>query len=68
MKRNSLNADQEKECAQVQSELSKYFNEHGVSGNLHATEDRDRLSPIEWWNMHGSSTTYLHKFVVRVLS
>jgi hypothetical protein len=48
--------------------LSKYISEHGVFANLHATKDRDRLNPIEWWNMYGSSTTHLHKLVVRVLS
>jgi hypothetical protein len=35
---------------------------------MHATKDRDRLNPIEWWNMYGSSTTYLHKLLMRVLS
>ena len=59
---------EEEECAQVRSELSKYINEHGIFGNLHATNDQDRLSSTEWWNMYGSSTTYLHKLVVRVLS
>jgi hypothetical protein len=59
---------EEEECAQVRSELSKYISEHGVFGNLHATKDQDRLSSIEWWNMYGSSTTYLHKLAVRVLS
>ena len=58
----------EEECAQVRNELSKCIYEHGVFGNLHATKDRDRLSPIEWWNMYGSSTTYLHKLVVRMHS
>ena len=47
VKRNSLNVDQAEECAQVLSELSKYIGEHGVFGNLHATKDHDRLSPIE---------------------
>jgi hypothetical protein len=54
----------EEECAQVRSELSKYINEHGVFGSLHATKDRDKLGSIEWWNMYGSSTTYLHKLAV----
>jgi hypothetical protein len=58
----------EEECAQVQSKLSKYISEHGVFANLHATKDQDRLNPIEWWNMYGSSTTHLHKLAVRVLS
>jgi hypothetical protein len=58
----------EEECAQVRSQLSKYISEHGVFGSLHATQDQDRLSSIEWWNMYGSSTTHLHKLVVRVLS
>jgi hypothetical protein len=58
----------EEECAQVRSQLSKYISEHGVFANLHATKDRDRLNPIEWWNMYGSSTTHLHKLAVRVLS
>ena len=58
----------EEECAQVRSELSQYMSEHGVFGTLHATKDQDRLCPIEWWNMYGSSTTYLHKLAVRVLS
>ena len=35
---------------------------------MHTTKDRDRLSPIEWWKMYCSSTTYLHKLAVRVLS
>jgi hypothetical protein len=48
---------EEEECFQVRSKLSKYINEHGVFGNLHATKDRDRLDSIEWWNMYGSSTT-----------
>ena len=47
MKRNSLNVDQTDECAQVLSELNKYIGEHGVFGNLHATKDGDRLSPIK---------------------
>jgi hypothetical protein len=38
---------EEEECAQVQSELSKYISERGAFGNLHATKDRDRLSSIE---------------------
>jgi hypothetical protein len=59
---------EEEECAQVRSELSKFISEHGVFGNLHVTKGRDRLSSIEWWNMYGSSTTYLHKLVVKVLS
>jgi hypothetical protein len=36
----------DEECAQVQSELSKYISEHGVFANLHATKDQDRLNPI----------------------
>jgi len=48
--------------------VRKYINEHGVFTNLHATKDRDRLNPIERWNMYSSSTTHLHKLVVRVLS
>lgn len=51
----------EGKCAQVWSKLSKYISEHGVFANLHATKDRDRLNPIGWWNMYGSSTTHLHK-------
>ena len=58
----------EEECAQVRSELSQYINEHGVFGNLHTTKDQDRMSPIEWRNMYCSSTTYLHKLAMRVLS
>ena len=58
----------EEECAQVRSELSQYISEHGVFGTLHATKDRERLDPISWWNMCGSSATYLHKLAVRVLS
>ena len=58
----------DEECAQVWSELSRYINEHGVFGTLHATKDRDRMSPIHWWNMYGSIATYLHKLAVRVLS
>ena len=46
MKRNSSNVDRAEECAQVLSELSKYIGEHEVFGKLHATEDEDRLSPI----------------------
>ena len=41
------------ECAQVQSKLSQYINEHGFFGTLHATKDRERLTPIHWWNMWG---------------
>jgi hypothetical protein len=48
--------------------LRKYISEHGVFSDLHANKDCDRLSPIEWWNMYGSSTTHLRKLVVRVLS
>jgi hypothetical protein len=59
---------EEEECAQVRSELSKFISEDGVFGNLHATKDQDRLSSIKWWNMCGSSTTYLHKLAVKVLS
>jgi hypothetical protein len=58
----------EEEFAQVQSLLSKYISEHGVFANLHATEDQDRLNTIKWWNVYGSSTTYLHKLAKRVLS
>jgi hypothetical protein len=62
-------------CAQVQNELSKYVNEHGVFANLHATKDQDMLNPIEWcimyssWCiMYSSSTTHLHNLAMRVLS
>ena len=56
------------EYAQVRSELSKYISEHGIFGNLQATKDRVRLSPIKWWKMYGSSTTYLHNSVMYLLS
>jgi hypothetical protein len=59
---------EEKECAQVRDELSKYITEHGVFGNLNATKYQDRLSSIKWWNMYDCSTTYIHKLIVRVLS
>jgi hypothetical protein len=58
----------EEECAKVRNELSKYINEHGIFANLHAIKDRDRLSPIQWWNMYGSFTTHLEKLAMRVLS
>ena len=58
----------EEECAQLRSELSKYISQHGVFASLHANKDRDRLNPIEWWNMYGSSCTVLHKWAIKVLS
>lgn len=58
----------EDECALVRCKLSKYLNQHGVFASLYANKGRDRLNPIEWWNMYGASTTRPHKLVIRVLS
>ena len=58
----------EEDIAILRAELSKYLSQHGVFASLHANKDRDRLVPIEWWNMYGSATTQLHKLVVKVLS
>ena len=52
----------------MRSELSKYLNDIGLFGTLHARKDRDRAPPIEWWNMYGSSCPRLHKLATKVLS
>jgi hypothetical protein len=41
----------EEECAQVRNQLNKYISEHGVFANLHATKDKKKLNPIEWWEL-----------------
>ena len=58
----------EEECVLLRSELSKYLSDIGSFGTLHARKDRDRVPPIEWWNMHGSSCVRLHKLATKVLS
>ena len=58
----------DEECALLRSELSKYLNDIGSFGTLHARKDRDRAPPIEWWNMYGSSCPRLHKLATKVLS
>ena len=58
----------EEECALLCSELSKYLSDIGLFGALHARKDRDRVPPIEWWNMYGSSCPCLHKLATKVLS
>ena len=42
-----MNVDRAEECVQVLIELGKYIYEHGVFGYLHATNDGDKLIPIE---------------------
>jgi hypothetical protein len=37
-------------------------------GVLYASKDRDRSTPIEWWNMYGFVFSHLHKLAVKVLS
>ena len=56
------------ECDLLRNELSKYISGVVLFGTLHATRDRDRAPPIEWWNMYGSTCPRLNKLAVRVLS
>ena len=58
----------EEQYALLCSELSKYLNDIGPFGTLHARKDRDRAPLIEWWNMYGSSSPRLHKLATKVLS
>ena len=58
----------EEENAILHSEISKYISQQGPFGGLYASKDRDRSTPIEWWNMYGSGYSHLHKLAVKVLS
>ena len=58
----------EEECGLLSSKLGKYLSDIGLFGTLHARKDRDRVHPIEWWNMYGSSCPCLHKLATKMLS
>lgn len=58
----------EEDNAILRSELSKYISQQGPFGGLYAIKDRDRSTPIEWWDMYGSVFPRLHKLAVKVLS
>ena len=58
----------EEDNAILRSELSKYISQQGPFGGLYAIKDRDRSTPIEWWNMYGSGFSHLHRLAIKVLS
>ena len=39
-----------------------------IFGSMHAIQDREHFSALEWWNMHGGPTPLLQSLALRVLS
>jgi hypothetical protein len=58
----------EEESAMLQKHLSNYTLSTGPFGSMHAIRDRENLSSLEWWNMHGGATPLLQTLALRVLS
>jgi hypothetical protein len=58
----------EEECDNIRRQLSHYILSNGAFGINHAIRDRENLSSLEWWNMHGSTTPQLQRLATRVLS
>ncbi|XP_011660188.2 uncharacterized protein LOC105436349 [Cucumis sativus] len=48
-------------------ELSKYKRAKALFGQPLAIRQRDKISPVEWWDNFGQSTPNLQKFAVRIL-
>ncbi|XP_031739008.1 uncharacterized protein LOC116402801 [Cucumis sativus] len=51
----------------ILAELSKYKRAEALFGQPLAIRQRDKISPVEWWDNFGQSTPNLQKFAVRIL-
>ena len=58
----------EEEAALVRRQVSNYTLNTGPFGSMHAIQDRENFSALEWWNMHGGATPLLQSLALRVLS
>ena len=58
----------DEEAALVRRQLSNYTLNTGPFGTMHAIQDREHFSALEWWNMHGGGTPLLQSLALRVLS
>ncbi|XP_050947036.1 uncharacterized protein LOC127151431 [Cucumis melo] len=51
----------------ILAELSKYKRAEALFGQPLAIRQRDKISPVEWWDNFGQSTPNLQKFAIRIL-
>ncbi|KAA0066645.1 uncharacterized protein E6C27_scaffold979G00720 [Cucumis melo var. makuwa] len=51
----------------ILAELSKYKRAEALFGQPLAIRQRDKISPMEWWDNFGQSTPNLQKFAIRIL-
>ncbi|TYK04958.1 hypothetical protein E5676_scaffold143G001770 [Cucumis melo var. makuwa] len=51
----------------ILAELSKYKRAEALFGQPLAIRQRDKISPVEWWDNFGQSTPNLQKFAMRIL-
>ncbi|KAA0053509.1 uncharacterized protein E6C27_scaffold190G00660 [Cucumis melo var. makuwa] len=51
----------------ILAELSKYKRAEAFFGQPLAIRQRDKISPVEWWDNFGQSTPNLQKFAIRIL-
>ena len=58
----------EEEAALVRRHVSNYTSSTGPFSSMHAIQDRENFSALEWWNMHGGPTPLLQSLALRVLS
>lgn len=57
-----------KEASLVRHQLSEFVSNTGSFASPQARKDRDNMSAISWWHLHGASAPELYSLAIKVLS